>query len=282
MSVSDTYFDDIAGADVPLPAAVIEAEVLREPAGCAEKDFLADEVPVSLVYNGISHAVMMTTPREIEDFAVGFSLTEEIVPSVDAIYNVQIRQACNGLEANLEIAPEFFWKLKDVRRSMAGRTGCGICGTESLEGVYKKTRFLPVAQHFSLKHYHAGFEAVKAAQVIGAMTGCTHAACMLTPDGTVLGGCEDVGRHVALDKLIGKAARGRWEKGPVFLSSRASFEMVQKAAVFGIEILFAISAPTNKAVELAKSSGITLSAFCRDRRFNVYTYPERLLDTIEG
>lgn len=242
-----------------------------------DQDCVAEEVPVALVYNGISHAVMMTTPFDLEAFAVGFTLAEGICQSVDEIFDVEIRDACRGKEAAITISSEAFWKLKDRRRAMTGRTGCGLCGTENLESAIRPAPTLPTTQTFDLRHYEQGLAYLEDVEALGELTGCTHAAVWVNPDGTLAGGVEDVGRHVALDKLLGLRALNGWKDGALFVSSRASYEMVQKAAMCGVEILFAVSAPTALAVDLAKRSGLTLSAFCRPGRGTVYTYPERLV-----
>ena len=242
-----------------------------------DEDWVAEEIPVALVYNGISHAVMMTTPSQLEEFAVGFSLTEGIVPDMSHIYDIDIQPACQGVSVNVEISSEAFWHLKEHRRSMTGRTGCGLCGVESLEGAIREKRRVPETQTFDMRHYPAALHYLKDVEVLGQLTGCTHAAVWVKPDGTLAGGAEDVGRHVALDKLLGMRAMNGWTEGALLVSSRASYEMVQKAAVCGVEIMFAVSAPTALAVRLAKESGVTLAAFCRGQNANVYAHPERLL-----
>lgn len=202
---SEELTEDFEG--IELPESAVLRKVFRLPQGEFEEDWIVDEVPISLVYNGISHVVMMGTPKDLKEFAIGFSLTEGIVKSPDNIYNIEIVPACGkGIEVHLEISPEYFWKLKDYRRSMAGRTGCGICGTESLDNVQKPVVPLPHTRTFDLRFYQKGLKAIEETQVIGKMTGATHAVVALGKDGQVLGGCEDVGRHVAMDKLIGKMA----------------------------------------------------------------------------
>lgn len=241
-------------------------------------DNVALEVPVAIVYNGISHAVMMTTPTLLEEYAIGFSLAEGIISSLDEVYQIEVRDACQGQEVHLEIASEAFWKLKDRRRSMTGRTGCGLCGTESLSGAIRPIQPLPKTQRFAMAHLDTVLGYLKKVEQIGQATGCTHAAAWVNPDGQLMGGAEDVGRHVALDKLLGMRARQGWRDGVAIVSSRASYEMVQKAAMCGVEILFAVSAPTQLAVEVAQASGLTLVAFCRPGRANIYSYPERIIE----
>ena len=240
-------------------------------------DWVAEEVPVALVYNGISHAVMMASPSMLEEFALGFSLAEGIIPDASHLYACDVHEACRGIEVEMTISAECFWKLKDRRRSMTGRTGCGICGVESLAEAVREKRVVPHEQTFSMSAYPQALGYLEEVEQLGRLTGCTHAAVWVHPDGTFAGGAEDVGRHVALDKLLGLRAKNGWRDGALVISSRASYEMVQKAAMCGIEIIFAVSAPTALAVDLAKDCGVTLAAFCRRGRANVYSHPERLV-----
>lgn len=255
-----------------------EVEVFRMNADEPALDWVAEEVPVALVYNGISHAVMMASPSMLEEFALGFSLAEGIIPDASHLYACEVREACRGgIEVDLTISSECFWKLKDRRRSMTGRTGCGICGVESLGEAVREKRVVPHEQTFPMVAYADALGYLERVERLGGITGCTHAAVWVRPDGSFAGGAEDVGRHVALDKLLGLRARRGWRDGALVISSRASYEMVQKAAMCGVEIIFAVSAPTALAVELARECGITLAAFCRRSRANVYSHPERLI-----
>lgn len=255
-----------------------EVEVHHMNAEAPSLDWVAEEVPVALVYNGISHAVMMASPSMLEEFALGFSLAEGIIPDASHLYACELREGCRGgVEVDLTISSECFWKLKDRRRSMTGRTGCGICGVESLKEAVRETRLVPHEQTFPMAAYADALGYLERVERLGGITGCTHAAVWVHPDGSFAGGAEDVGRHVALDKLLGLRARRGWKDGALVISSRASYEMVQKAAMCDIEIIFAVSAPTALAVELARDCGITLAAFCRRSRANVYSHPERLL-----
>lgn len=247
-----------------------------------DTDWVAQEIPVALVYNGISHAVMMTTPRDLEAFAVGFSLAEGIVKSTDEIYGIEVEDTCRGKAVKLEVASSAFWALKSRRRSMAGRTGCGLCGVESLGDAVRTPSVVPQTQTFSIRHLDQALAYLNDAEELGRLTGCTHAAVWVNPDGTLAGGAEDVGRHVALDKLLGKRALNGWKEGALVLSSRASYEMVSKAAACGVEVIFAVSAPTALAVDTARQAGVTLAAFCRRGRANIYAHPERITDIIAG
>ncbi|MEI2266758.1 formate dehydrogenase accessory sulfurtransferase FdhD [Erwinia sp. CGal63] len=250
----------------------------RDALETAQQDWLADEVPVALVYNGISHVVMMATPKDLEAFALGFSLSEGIISSPGDIYGIEIQPSCGGLEVQVELSSRRFMGLKEQRRAMAGRTGCGVCGVEQLAEIGKPITPLPFTQTFALDQLDTALAQLKSYQPVGQLTGCTHAAAWIAPDGNLAGGCEDVGRHVALDKLLGLRSRQQsWQQGAVLVSSRASYEMVQKSAMCGVEILFAVSAATKLAVEVAQRSNLTLVGFSKPGRATVYTHPQRLV-----
>ncbi len=203
---------------------VLQRHKLAEP----QQDWLAEEVPVALVYNGISHVVMMATPKDLAAFALGFSLSEGIISSPQEIYSIEMTPGCNGIEVNIELSSRRFAGLKERRRAMAGRTGCGVCGIEQLDDIFRPITPLPFTQAFNLEHLDTALAQLKQVQPVGQLTGCTHAAAWINPEGELLGGCEDVGRHVALDKLLGIRAKQPWQQGAVLVSSRASYEMVQK------------------------------------------------------
>ncbi|HAV1927045.1 TPA: formate dehydrogenase accessory sulfurtransferase FdhD [Enterobacter hormaechei subsp. steigerwaltii] len=264
----------------PLPAGIVELSVHRPPhISHATPDFLAEEVPVALVYNGISHVVMMASPKDLELFAIGFSLSEGIIAHPQEIYGMDVVQACNGLEVQIELSSRRFMGLKERRRALAGRTGCGVCGVEQLNDIGKPVAPLPFTQTFNLGNLDKALEHLNDVQPIGQLSGCTHAAAWLLPSGEIVGGHEDVGRHVALDKLLGRRARedAVWQQGAALVSSRASYEMVQKAAMCGVEILFAVSAATTLAVEVAERCNLTLVGFCKPVRATIYTHPQRLI-----
>ncbi|WGG54357.1 formate dehydrogenase accessory sulfurtransferase FdhD [Enterobacter roggenkampii] len=265
---------------LPLPAGIVELSVHRPPhITDAIPDFLAEEVPVALVYNGISHVVMMASPKDLELFAIGFSLSEGIIEHPQDIYGMDVVQACNGLEVQIELSSRRFMGLKERRRALAGRTGCGVCGVEQLNDIGKPVSPLPFTQTFNLAHLDPALEHLNDVQPIGQLSGCTHAAAWILPSGEIAGGHEDVGRHVALDKLLGRRARESevWQQGAALVSSRASYEMVQKSAMCGVEILFAVSAATTLAVEVAERCNLTLVGFCKPGRATIYTHPQRLI-----
>lgn len=243
------------------------------------EDNLISEVPVALVYNGISHTVMMTTPSDLEDFALGFSLAEGILNNPQELYGLDVIEQPNGIEIQLEISTRQFVALKDKRRSMAGRTGCGICGVEQLEQVnqsckiVKKNNRLHSINPLILENC---LVALENAQSLSKETGASHAAAFFSPEGQLLAIREDVGRHVALDKLIGWYAKANFPVGFVFVTSRASFEMVQKCLAVGIEMLCAISATTEMAANMAIDNQFTLLAFARKGKATIYAGEERL------
>jgi FdhD protein len=252
--------------------------------GHADIDDLAEEVPVALEYNGIAHVVMLASPCNLEDFARGFSLSEGIVAAPQEIYGIEVVEQGEGIAVRLEIAAERFAGLKERRRNLAGRTGCGLCGAESLRQVFRP--LLPVAAGLRLpaRALHDAMGRIREHQYLQRLTGATHAACWVTAAGDIACLREDVGRHNALDKLIGALAANRTDTaaGATIITSRASYEMVQKAAAMGIGLVAAVSAPTALAVRLAESLDVTLVGFLCDGGHVVYAHPERLLGPGDG
>jgi FdhD protein len=264
-----------------LPAPSRQQAVLRLRAGAVTDavDHLAEEVPVALVYNGISHAVMMATPRDLEAFALGFSLTEAIIDSAAECYGIEVEAGEAGVAVHLEIASRAFMALKERRRSLTGRTGCGLCGVDSLDQVYRSlpvlTRTAPVARSAVVR----ALAGLKGEQPLNRLTGATHAAAWCRANGELLIVREDVGRHNALDKVIGAMAslKERDPDGFMLISSRVSVEMAQKTAMAGVAALVAVSAPTAAAIRLAEECGMTVIAFARGEDFVCYANPQGLL-----
>ena len=244
----------------------------------ALEDQVAAEVPLALSYNKRSHVVMMVTPTDLEDFALGFSLTEGIISQVSDISEIKIIPREAGLEAALTVTEECFKKLDAQRRNLVGRTGCGLCGAESLE---QAVRF-PAVVSSQVVIDHAAIQTAILSmpdhQPLQSVTGSAHGAAWCDLNGKVLALREDVGRHNALDKLIGYLAGSGFDsrEGFVLVSSRASYEMVYKVAAVGIELLVAVSAATTLAVDFAHRSGVTLVGFGRPGRHNVYTFAQRI------
>lgn len=247
------------------------------------QDLVAEEVPVAMIYNGISHAVMLATPENLEDFAIGFSLSEGIVHSAKEVYGIEVTSIEAGIEISMTIASERFLALKERRRNLVGRTGCGICGTERLEDAVRHAPKVRSGVTVYPETLHEAFDELRGYQRLHALTGAVHAAAWADRDGKVALVREDIGRHNALDKLIGVMARSglNFDTGFVVFTSRASSEMVQKSATVGITLIAAISAPTGLAIRLAEESGVTLVGFARQLSHTVYTNPERILAVME-
>jgi formate dehydrogenase accessory protein FdhD len=243
-------------------------------------EIVAEEVAVALVYNGISHAVMMATPCDLEDFALGFSLTEGIVDKASEVYDIEVEPAGRGVEVRLSIAAQRMVRLQERRRSLAGRTGCGLCGVDSLDAALRPVRVSTADAAISRRAIEQAMAALPGQQRINRVNGATHAAGWATADGTLLAVREDIGRHNALDKLGGALARqGRpmGEPGFVVVTSRCSYEMVHKAAALGAVAIAAVSAPTSLAIETAEQAHIALAAFVRDGRLTIYANAERIV-----
>ncbi len=233
---------------------------------------------MALEFNGVSHAVMMATPADLEDFAYGFALTECIVDTPSQIYDCDWSSGAPGCTVHLTIAASCFARLKEMRRNLTGRTGCGLCGTESLAHAVRTLRPLTEARCFNSAAVARAAASLRDHQVLLAVTGATHAAAWCTADGHIELIREDVGRHNALDKLIGALLRSglATSSGFVLITSRASYEMVQKTATAGIALLAAVSGVTGLAVDVAQRAGVTLLGFTRGADFSIYSHPERL------
>ncbi|WP_193068606.1 formate dehydrogenase accessory sulfurtransferase FdhD, partial [Halomonas sp. 3D7M] len=232
------------------------------------------ERPVALVYNGISHAVMMASPADLEDFALGFSLSEGILANITECYDLDIHEAPQGLTVHLTIASQRIAELKQRRRSLTGRTGCGLCGTEALEQAIRPIPSV-VAPSLSDAAIQRSLQQLATHQPLQAATGASHGAAWCDTQGRLLRLREDIGRHNALDKLIGALAREAvpLEEGFALVTSRASYEMVHKCASAGIGALVAVSAATALAVEQAQASGLLLAGFARPGRHLIYHRP---------
>ncbi len=267
-----------ADLSLSIPAGTRRVPVLRGAARPAE-DGVADEVPIALEYNGISHAVMLATPLDLEDFALGFSLTEEIIDSRADVRELEVVAGCGGMTVQLEIASSCFARLKDKRRSLAGRTGCGLCGAESLPQAVQRPAPLQTDVRFSAAAVSQAMQALNGRQPLRDATGATHAAGFADAQGHVLVVREDVGRHNALDKLVGAivSAQLRAQDGFIVITSRASYEMAGKTVRAGSALLAAVSGVTGLAIELAHDAQLSLIGFARGENLSVYTHPERIV-----
>jgi len=241
-------------------------------------DEIAAEVPVALTYNKRSHVVMMVTPAALEDFAIGFSLTEGIVRHPADVLDIAVLEREKGLEVALTISPDCFEHLLEQRRNLVGRTGCGLCGAESLDQAVRAPSAVAGRLSVTGAALQTAVRSLQGHQPLQAVTGAVHGAAWCDTGGQVLAAREDVGRHNALDKLIGHLLRTGFDPGAgfVLVSSRASYEMVYKTAAAGIELLAAVSAPTTLAIDFALRSGVTLVGFARPGRHNVYTFESRV------
>ena len=241
-------------------------------------ELVAEEVPVALVYNGISHTVMLATPRNLEDFALGFSLSECVVGRPGEILDLEIVERENGVEVQMQLSAERAHALKQHRRTLAGRTGCGLCGTESLDQLARRSAQVRSSAVLAPGAVARALSDVQGRQHLFQLTGAVHAAAWCDLEGHIELLREDVGRHNALDKLIGALAAGHRpvDAGFVLMTSRASYEIVQKAAAVGIAVVAAVSAPTGMAIRVATDAGVTLIGFARGERHCVYTHPERV------
>ncbi|MDP8051995.1 formate dehydrogenase accessory sulfurtransferase FdhD [Pasteurella atlantica] len=238
-------------------------------------EYLAVEIPVALVYNDISHTVMMCSPQNLEDFAVGFSLAEGIIQDKKEIYGIEINPVCNGIEINIELSTRRFTAFKDHRRTLVGRTGCGICGTEQLNQVIKPLPPLKTTFQIDMQQLDPCLDLLAQQQTLNQQTGATHAAAFFDLNYNLLAIREDIGRHIALDKLLGWYALNDKPQGFIIVTSRASYEMVQKAVTCGIEMLIAISAATDLAVNMALQSNLSLIGFARPQRATIYSGKQR-------
>jgi FdhD protein len=245
-----------------------------------ELDRVAEEVPVALNYNGQPYAVMLASPTDLPDFALGFSLTEGIVECAQDITAITVREELSGIDVQLTIPEAAAARLAPNRRTLAGNSGCGLCGTRLLEDVIRWPPPVSAELQVSSAAIARGLAGLKARQPMFLATGATHAAAWCSLSGEVQVLREDVGRHNALDKLVGAlAAAGITRReGILLLTSRASYEMVQKAAWSGFPVVAAVSAPTALAVAMAERANLTLLGLARDGHFVAYSHPGRLAD----
>jgi FdhD protein len=245
------------------------------------EELLAEETPVTIAYNGVAHAVMMATPSDLEDFAVGFSLTEGLVTRADSLARVGVVRYSRGIELQLEVAPEVAAVVGQRGRRLFGRTGCGICGMQNVDQVLRALPIVSSPVRIEQAAIAAAMEMLRRLQPLNEATGAVHAAGWATSDGIVRLVREDVGRHNALDKLVGALVRAAVavDEGFVVITSRGSFELVQKTAILGAPLLAAVSAPTALAVRVAHATGITLAGFARNDRVTLYSHAERVSRT---
>lgn len=257
-----------AAADLPSPLLTLSL-----PGGSGD-ECVAVELPVALTVNGISQAVMLATPADLEDFALGFALNEGWIGSRQDLLDVEVLTQPEGIELALQVTAAREQQLKARRRMLAGRTGCGLCGVESLAQVTRELSPLCGSEAFPLPALQTAIASLPTWQAMQRASGATHAACWVMRDGAIAYLREDVGRHNALDKTLGALARAGFApgEGAAIVTSRASFEMVQKAAALGIATLAAVSAPTAAAIRLAERLNVTLIGFLRGDSCVIYSH----------
>lgn len=268
-------------ASIPAPFSSVSHIVWADTARAGTRQ-VAEEVPVALVYDASTEAVMMATPADLEDFAYGFSLTEGLISQPEDIRRLDIVPGPNGIEARMWLTAECSQSLTARRRSRTGPTGCGLCGLDSLEEVLRlRVPIGPSALQMTASDILNAVTSLETRQPLGEQTRAVHAAGFWSPGEGLVAVREDVGRHNALDKLAGALARTgvTGETGAIVLTSRVSLEMVQKAAVIGAPVLIAISAPTALALRTAEAAGLTVIAVARHNGFEVFTHPERIVLT---
>ena len=240
---------------------------------------IPEETPIALTYNGGTYAVMMGTPSDLEDFAIGFTLSEGIIQSPDDIDSFEIVDLDDGVELRMWLQPSKADRLGERRRHIAGPTGCGLCGIDSISEAIRPPAIVAPGPSFLPREIMAAMQAIPPLQPINIETRAVHAAAFWTHARGIVALREDVGRHNALDKLAGALAREKLAtgEGMVLLTSRVSVEMVQKTAAMGAPLLVAVSAPTALAVRMAEAAGITLAAVARADGFEIFTHPCRIV-----
>jgi FdhD protein len=254
--------------------------VQREQGATIERatDLVAEERPIALLYQGISHVVMLASPADLEDLGVGFTVSEGIVKAPSEIRSVELASKDDSLAVNLQIAAEPFSALLRRQRNLTGRTGCGLCGVEAVEDAFRNPAPVRGDLRIGRDELHTELAKLQMHQPLNRSTGSVHAAAWALPGKGIQVVREDVGRHNALDKVIGALIRaGRdCSEGYFIITSRASFEMVQKAAMVGVSLVAAVSAQTALAIDVAEQSDVTLIGFARADRHVIYTHPQRL------
>jgi FdhD protein len=260
------------------PVRTVDRQIWRDGGPSRGRRAIPEETAIALTYNGGTYAVMMATPQNLRDFAVGFSLSEGIVQSPDDIRSLDIIGLDDGIELRMWLAPSRADRLNERRRHIAGPTGCGICGIESIAEAVRPAAIVAPGRGFSSQEVMTAMQSMPPLQTINVETRAVHAAAFWMPGRGTVALREDVGRHNALDKLAGALAQGgiSTDQGMVLLTSRVSVEMVQKTAAMGAAVMVAVSAPTALAVRMADAAGITLAAIARGDGFEIFTHPDRI------
>jgi FdhD protein len=260
------------------PARIVHRQIWREGGLSSGSRSIPEETAVALTYNAGTYAVMMTTPADLEDFAVGFSLSEGVISSSSDIDSLDVVRLDDGVELRMWLSKPKADRLQERRRHIAGPTGCGLCGIDSIAEAIRPAAVIGRGQQFSSEQIMAAMQKLPLLQKLNAETRAVHAAAFWDFTGCIIALREDVGRHNALDKLSGALARASvvGNDGMILLTSRVSVEMVQKSAVIGAPLIVSVSAPTALAIRMADAAGITLAAIARADGFEVFTHPCRI------
>lgn len=277
-------FAEINVPNPPTSVALLSRTASRAGHLVPGQRLVPEETAIAFTYNGSSHAVMMATPADLEDFAVGLSLTEGIVQAVEDISELEVVSSEFGVELRMWISETRMQPYSTRRRHLTGPTGCGLCGIESLNEASRPARPVGDGLHLKPEAICAAMAALPPAQMLNRETRAVHAAAFWQPGKGIVAAREDVGRHNALDKLVGSLARRQIDGGSgiVLLTSRISVEMVQKTAILGASILVAVSAPTALAVRVAEACGMTLVAIARGQDFEIFSHPTRIAALAPG
>jgi FdhD protein len=260
------------------PVRTVNRQVWRDGGQHKGTRTIPEETALALTYNGGTYAVMMGTPQNLTDFAIGFSLSEGVVQTPEEIQSIEIVDLGEGIELRMWLADEKASRLGERRRQIAGPTGCGLCGIDSISEALRPAAVVSRGQNFSAGNILAAMQSVAPLQTINIETRAVHAAAFWLPGRGIVALREDVGRHNALDKLAGALAQAKvpTREGAVLLTSRVSVEMVQKTAAIGAPLMVAVSAPTALAARMAEAAGITLVAVARADGFEVFTHQDRI------
>jgi FdhD protein len=263
------------------PARIVDRQIWRHFGLASGGRAIPEETAVALTYNGGSYAVMMTTPQDLEDFAVGFSQSEGIIGSPADIDSLDVVRLDDGIELRMWLSKPKADRLQERRRHIAGPTGCGLCGIETVAEAMRPAAIVGPGRQFSSEEIMTAMRNISSLQKLNIETRAVHAAAFWDVNAGIVALREDVGRHNALDKLAGALARASVAAGEgiILLTSRVSVEMVQKSAAIGAPAMVSVSAPTALAVRMADAAGITLAAIARADGFEVFTHPHRILFT---